>query len=126
MTFSSMGGEKHKKQVLALSEQSRCWEEIAWGSLAGKRLRGDPSEPSWELSIFSHFLGFAFSPGLLLPLRLGQETFVSLEDRLPPLLKGQKTSLHLKRRISFALKGINGPYFVLRKGLPWEEEEQAR
>lgn len=32
-TSSLMGGENQKSQVLALSEQSGCWEEIVWGSL---------------------------------------------------------------------------------------------
>lgn len=59
-------------------------EEIAWGPLRAV-----------EWSVSSHSLGFAFSPAWLLPLQLGQETFISLEDWLPPLLKGQKTGLHL-------------------------------
>lgn len=57
---------------------------------------GDPSEPSWELSSLHIPLASTLNPGLLLPLRLGQETCVSLKDWLPPLFKGQKNSLHLK------------------------------
>lgn len=60
VTPSLKGGETHNSQVVALCEQSCCWEEIL----------GDPSEPEREFSVSSHSLGFAFSPGLFLPVQL--------------------------------------------------------
>lgn len=55
--------EVTKSQIVPLSEQSCCWEEIV----------AECSEPERELTVSSHSLGFTFSPGLLLPVQLGQE-----------------------------------------------------
>lgn len=68
VTCSLVGGETQKSQVVPLSEQSCCWEEIV----------GECSEPERELTVSSHSLGFTFSPGLLLPVQLGQESLVML------------------------------------------------
>lgn len=93
VTPSLKGGQTHKSQVLAPCEQSCCWEEIL----------GEPLEPEREFSVSSHSRGFAFSPGLFLPVQLGQEGLVTLQDQLPALSKGQRSSLHLKCRIRHLL-----------------------
>lgn len=97
VTFSLMGGEKkHKSQVLAESEESCCWEEIAWGIPHWEEIAWGPLGACVGIFISLHSLDFAFSPDLLVPLGLGQKTCISLKDWPPPLLKGWKRHLYQK------------------------------
>lgn len=105
-TSSLMGGENQKSQVLALNEQSCCWEEIVWGSLRAFTGTVKLFTFPW-LCLLSWFASptLAWPRDSHRPRRLAA-TFI--EGAAVQSASEMKNEL-------FALTGINGLYFVLRR-----------